>query len=222
MNRVLADEIAKRLKQAVDKHGRASIAVSGGTTPISLYDQLSDAAVPWEHVWIVPSDERWVPTDSEASNEHMIHTHLLKNRAARAHFVSLKSEDESLTEEALQDIEGGLEKVPLPFDVVILGMGSDMHTASLFPNAQGVDRALDLTNQAHVASVYAPGAEGSSSRITLTLSALLASRFIVLLIQGDKKATALRKALATESAMVAPISGILRQGSVQVEVFWAP
>ena len=129
--------VAELLRQGIAERNVASLAVSGGRSPIAFFDQLSRQILPWEKVSITLVDERWVPTSSEESNEHLVRQHLLRNAAASAQFVPLKTAATS-PQLALAERETAINKMPWPLDAIVLGMGEDGHTASLFPGAENL------------------------------------------------------------------------------------
>ena len=217
----LADMIARRLDAAVRQRGRASIVVSGGSTPGALYDLLCKASLPWDRVEITTSDERWVPTGAEGSNEKLVRDHLLKDSASNARFTGLRTAHETPTL-AQCETHQRVSTLPRPFDVTLVGMGSDGHTASLYPNAPGLAEALDLEREALTAAVNPSEAEGSNLRLSLTLRALLDSRLIVILIRGDQKLAVYRAALAGTDIFETPIRALIHQTKTPVEVWWAP
>ena len=112
--------------------------------------------------------------------------------------------------------------LPRPFAVTVLGMGTDLHTASLFPDAEGLAAALDLGDPALVRAVRPKAAAGSAERVTLTLRALLDSRLIVLLVTGEAKRAALERARRPGPVVEAPVRGVLFQDRVPVHIYWAP
>jgi 6-phosphogluconolactonase len=214
MARVLAEEIADRLRAGLRERGSASLAVAGGTTPGELYDRLAYEPLDWSRVQVVPTDERRVSPDDPSSNERMLREHLLQGAADVARFVPLRGEPAAAA--------AAVAAVTRPFDVVVLGMGEDLHTASLFPAARGLAPALDPASPALVGAITAPGAAGSPERLTLTVRALLDARKIVLLLRGEAKREALQLALAAGPAASAPVRAVLHQTAVPVEICWAP
>ncbi len=215
----LADHVGKLLIRAVAKKGSASMAVSGGSTPKPLFERLSRLDIPWEHVVITLVDERWVAVNDEDSNERLVRTHLLKNRAAKAAFIGMKNE--ALTAVAgVQQCERRLQQVPRPFDLVILGMGNDGHTASLFPGARQLAAATAMDSGKICMAVTPPAA--SHDRMTLTLPAILAADRIFLHIVGAEKLKVLNQALAAGSPEAMPIRFILMQEQVPVTIYHAP
>lgn len=217
---VLAGEIAARLSDGVARNGSASLVASGGTTPGDLYDVLSRRDAPWKDVTITLSDERWTDPTSERSNEHLCRTRLLTANASAARLVPFKT-SHAHAREAEASVDAAIAAMPQPFDVVLLGMGTDLHTASLIPGAEGLARALDLGDPALVRAVNPPDITAMGERMTLTLRAILNARWIVLLIRGETKLRAYHRAMAGQEILEAPVRGVLRQSQVPVSVFWS-
>jgi 6-phosphogluconolactonase len=213
----LADFVESELSTAVAKRGQASLVVSGGSTPKPLFEALSHRSLTWDKITITLADERWVDSSSKDSNEAMIRETLLCNTAAEANFVSLKNSAETaeqgqvLCEQAIADIE-------LPFDLVILGMGEDGHTASLFPGVAGL--ALD-SDKPELCAAIKPSA-APHERMSLTARAILNSQKIILHIVGDKKWQVYREANSPGLADELPIRVVLHQDKVPVDVYWSP
>ena len=220
-NAALAREIATRLTAAVAAQGQASLAATGGSTPGPLYDALSQAPVPWDKVSVTLTDERWVPGDHPASNERLVRSRLLADHAAGAWFVGLKTPDPSPAAGA-EDVEKAISALPRPFDVVVLGMGLDGHFASLFPGAPELAQGLDASRPDLVIPVRREEAAGASARLSLTLRAVLESRWIAILIDGPEKLDVYRSALAGDDESQLPIRAILKQSSTPVDIWWAP
>ena len=215
----LADHIGTQLSAAITARGTASLAVSGGSTPVGLFEQLSELDIAWQDVVITLVDERWVEPADNDSNEHLVRTHLLKNRAAQATFIGMKN-DAATAGAGETGCELELQKVPRPFDLLILGMGGDGHTASLFPGATKLAAATDMDSGRvcmGIAPVTAP-----HERMTLTLPAILDSREIILHITGTDKKDVLDKAMQDGPTPEMPIRFVLRQQVTPVTVYWAP
>lgn len=219
--RELAQQTADRLRAALKTRGRASLVVSGGRSPIAFFHALAAANLEWSDIWVSLADERWVPPSSPDSNEKLVRENLLTGHAAAAHFVPLKTEA-AAPEAALDDRTHALAAMPRPFDVLVLGMGDDAHTASLFPGAPGVEQALrpDATPATVAIDPRTPGA--NHRRISLNLAALLDARHIALLLQGAGKRGVLERALLAGVTFDMPITAILHQSRVPVEVHWSP
>ena len=214
----LASEIAKILKTAIGQRGQASLIVSGGTTPILLFRTLTEIKLDWEKVAITLADERLVPTTNPRSNERLIRSSLLQNQAAAARLVGLALEcgETEIREQADQRIK----RLPTPFDAVILGMGEDGHTASLFPCAPEIDEAINPANNRQIIIMNPPSQP--EKRISMTLSRLLDSHQIFLHIEGDSKRRVYARALADSDARTMPIRAVLQQNQTPVEVYWSP
>jgi len=220
LNRALADEISTRLKQSIETRESASLVVSGGTTPGPLFDELSGRELAWNKVTITLADERWVAATEDGSNEKLVRERLLKGRAAAAHFVPLKTDD-ARPEDAAPKVQRAIAALPRPFDVVLLGMGDDGHTASLYPDSPELAQALDMSEPAMVLAVHADSAKATSVRITLTLRALLDARFIAILVRGKAKRDTLQKALDGDDVAQMPVRAVL-VGPVPVQAYWSP
>ncbi len=216
LTRALAEEISSRLRAAVAERGVALLAVSGGRSPVPLFQLLSQADLPWSAITITLVDERWVPVNDEASNERLVRNHLMVERAAAARFVPMKYST-ATPEEGAATCHAALARLSLPFDVVLLGMGEDGHTASLFPHAHGLTEALDTTRQALCVAIQPPTAP--HPRMSLTLRALQSSRWLVLPLQGETKLRTYRKALEPGPVEEMPVRAILRQRVVPIELW---
>jgi 6-phosphogluconolactonase len=216
----LADEVATLLSAAVNERGRASLVVSGGETPKPFLVALSCRAVPWERVFVTLADERWVPPRDPASNERLVRENLLEGPAARAKFVGLKT-TEPEPEDAEGDVEARLAVVPRPFDVVVLGVGSDGHTASLFPGAVNLDAALDPRRIATCTTIHPPAA--AHPRMTLTLHALASARRVYIHCTGAEKRAVLERARSPSAdPRRTPVTAVLRTLGERATVAWAP
>lgn len=214
----LAERIANQLQEAVDIRGKASLIVSGGSTPLKLFELLSKKAIDWSDVFITLADERWVTPEHSDSNERLVRNHLLKNRAASAKFRGLKNMYSSPEEGCDMTIEQ-LSSFPKPFDVVVLGMGNDGHTCSWFPCAAKAELENALTTDDLCVAVK-PG-NAPHSRISLSKSAILASRQIYLHIVGEQKLDVYRQALANDNSYEMPIRAVLGQHKTPVDVYWS-
>ncbi|MCI5222042.1 MAG: 6-phosphogluconolactonase [Candidatus Electrothrix sp. AR4] len=215
----LADRIGIALGGSIAEHGQASLAVSGGSTPIQLFEQLAETDIPWQDVLITLVDERWVDSSSPDSNEQLVRQHLLKNRAATAKFIGLKNVAATAGKGA-EECEQRLRQIPRPFTILILGMGNDGHTASLFPQAEQLPWATDM-NSSKTCMAITPTA-APHERMTLTLPAMLNAEEIILHITGPEKKEVLAKAQTAGSAEEMPIRFVLRQQIAPITVYWAP
>lgn len=204
MMRDLAELVADQLADALAERGIATLVVPGGTTPGPFLAALSKADLNWAQVRIMLSDERFVPESSDRSNTRLLRETLLQNNAAAAQLIPLVA-DGTAPEDVLDSLRAGVSAA-LPIDVLVLGMGTDMHTASIFPGADNLAAALCADAPALVA-MRAPGAP--EPRITLSAPVLRAARNIHLLLTGIEKQTALAKALLEGPQIEAPVRAIL-------------
>ena len=198
----LAGIMADELRQAL-KHGPATLSVPGGTTPGPVFDALARTDLDWARVAVILNDERWVPEDNPRSNTRLLRERLLTGHAARAHLVPLYARYPN-PEDALAALAQGI--IPhLPLTVLLLGMGQDMHTASLFPGADLLAEALAPDAPPLLAMRAAAAGE---PRVTLTAPVLRAAGKIHILITGDDKRAAVERALTLPEAE-APIACVL-------------
>ncbi|EBA11762.1 6-phosphogluconolactonase [Roseobacter sp. CCS2] len=197
----LADTLASELKNCLLVHDHASLAVPGGTTPGPIFDSLCAADLDWSRVHVMLTDERWVPDTSDRSNTRLLRERLLTSRAAAATYVPLYADAET-PEEKLAELAQGLTP-ELPISVMLLGMGTDMHTASIFPGADQLDHALHGDDL--LVAMRAPGAP--EPRITLSAQVLKSAMSRHMVIVGGEKRDALERArhLPPEEAPVAAI-----------------
>ncbi|WP_028081978.1 6-phosphogluconolactonase [Solimonas soli] len=213
----LADFVAETLRAALRERARATLLVSGGRSPIAFFAALSRRELDWSRVIISLVDERAVPRTHADSNARLLAEHLLQNAAAAAQFVPLYVEAGDI-EEAASDAAARIAALPTPFDVVVLGMGDDGHTASLFPGAPGTDAGLDRAQTHRVVVTRPPAAP--HARLTLTRRALLDSRTLILAIHGERKRAVL-EAAATASPEQLPIAAFVQQDAVPLQLFYS-
>ena len=179
---------------------------AAGNKDVILLDIVEvEYPVEWDRVHVMLSDERWVPEDHERSNARMLKERLFVNRAAAAHFepFHIPGETPARAAPALSDRLAD----EMPISLLLLGMGTDMHTASLFPGADGLEDALHTTE----ASVFATSVSGveTAQRISLTGQVLNGAMSKHLVITGAEKRDALERAQALGDPMVAPICAVL-------------
>ncbi|MFV2034221.1 MAG: 6-phosphogluconolactonase [Halocynthiibacter sp.] len=206
---LLTGELAVALKHA----DRVSVAVPGGSTPGPMYDGLCAADLDWDRVDIVLTDERWVPESSARSNTRLLRERLLVGRAAKARLIPLFSPG-GTPEEHLPGLRKTLGP-SLPLDILLLGMGPDMHTASLFADAVGLAEAFD----AHAPLILRMRLmEQGETRVTLSAPVLQGATTTHVLITGRQKRKALHSARDIDDPMRAPISAFLQGATVH----WAP
>lgn len=204
----IADSLASALRRLLAGSETVSFAVPGGTTPAPIFDALSTADLDWSRVTVMLTDERWVPTSSDRSNAALVKKHLLQGHAKAAAFIPFYKEGLSA-----QDASGPLSETYqhyFPLSLILLGMGADMHTASLFPNAPGVEAAL-ARNAPALCSVTPP--DQPEPRITLSARVLDAALEKHIVIFGQDKRDALENARGRDP-LDAPINAVLQGGVV--------
>lgn len=213
LGKALAGRVAEDLRAALAKKGRASIAVSGGSTPAPFLAALSAENLDWANVSVTLTDERQVTIESDRSNARLVAQNLLRGAAADAQFIPLYEAGQDIAETGKQ-----VAASIVPLDVCVLGMGDDMHTASLFPGTPGLAGMLDSDGSTLVALASPPTAD--EPRVTLTAAALTTAAHTYLLIKGAGKRTALDQAMSTTDLLAAPVRAILDASSAPV-VFYA-
>ncbi len=214
----IADIVETELERGISEGGRGYIAASGGSTPEALYGELAGRRIRWGDVHLTLVDERWAPLDHPRSNEAFIRKCF---RGAPNDVVGLYVEGAS-PDDAVREVERRIISRNRDFDVVILGMGADGHTASWFPHARGLDVALSSDQPVcaiHARKSDVTGAE--TARMTLTLSAVRGARRLFLMIVGDDKRAAFQRAHEPGPVEEMPVRAILR-ARPDIFVCWAP
>lgn len=223
LGEALAERTARALGEALAGGLEATWWVSGGSTPKLLFSAIArQPEIDWARVHVALVDERWVPMEHARSNEAFIARELEPAFSAGAKRVGMYAPTERPAD-AVPMIEARYRALP-PVAACLLGLGSDGHTASLFPGAEGLDAAMDPDSTSTVAALVATESEVTGAevhRLSLTAAAIAKASFPHLLISGEDKRAALERALEGEPA-VAPISRLIRQLPRPLEVFWAP
>ncbi|HNP35615.1 MAG TPA: 6-phosphogluconolactonase [Woeseiaceae bacterium] len=213
----VAERIEHLLAGRLAMHAGAAFVVSGGSSPKATYAKLADKNLDWHRVHAILSDERWVPNDSDDSNERMIRETLITARATGLSLMPFYSAGIDLSDQCVQ-IDKHLRQLPLPFACTLLGMGTDGHFASLFPGISNLDEGLNLASGSWSIPVRRPG--NPHDRVSLTLGALTTSDEIILLIFGEEKRVVAMQAAQSESRY--PVGRLFAQQRAPVHVFWAP
>jgi len=212
----LSKSITEALQRAIEKKGYATLMLSGGSTPKPLFEKLSHCDIDWQSVRIGLCDERWIDPEHKDSNEHLVRQYLLQEHAKEARFIGMY-EDKSIGEAQLTCNER-LKELLYPFDVVVLGMGTDGHTASLFPNNSKLAQAFDVDNKNLCISIEPKNAP--YSRMSLTLHAILSASHIFLHFEGEEKLAVCKQALASNDSYAMPIRAVLEQAEKDIEVYY--
>jgi 6-phosphogluconolactonase len=213
----LSAEVSERLANAIAKYGKASLILSGGRTPMGFFHQLSQQDLDWSKVTVTLADERWVDSDHQDSNEKLVRENLLINEAHSAKFLALKNSAETAVL-GESELEAELSAYG-QFTVVILGMGDDGHTASLFPGSTALAAGLDLESGRSCIAVTPT--EAPHERMSMTLPRLLDTECLIIHISGENKQKVLDQALSGNNVEELPIRSVLQQTQVPVTVYWA-
>lgn len=210
------------LRRAIELREHASWAVSGGSTPQPLFETMSVADLPWSKIIIALVDERWVPTNHDRSNAAFVKRHLLKDNAAEAQFIPMRNDADASSCSA-DFANEQYAKMSLPFDRILLGMGGDGHTASLFPGADGLEEAMEADSDLICAAITAKRSDITGDeleRITLTAAEICRARTIDLMITGEDKMRVFKEAMVVESNY--PIGRLMRMAPEKFEIYWSP
>lgn len=212
----IAARIAAVLGDAITARGSATIALSGGRSPRPVLEALRIMPIDWSKVIVTLVDERWVAPTAGDSNEKLVRDTLLTGPASAARFVPMKN-DAADAYAGQPACEASFAALPWPLDIVLLGMGDDGHTASLFPAAKELGEGL--STGALTIAVTPPAAP--HQRLSLTAHAILNSRHIFLQIGGVAKKAVYDRAVAGGATSELPIRLALCQNDVPVDVWIA-
>ena len=213
----LAEKVVALLSADIEARGAASLVVSGERTPMGFFHLLSQQLLDWSAVTVTLADERWVDADHQDSNEKLVRENLLINEAHQAQFISLKNA-------ALNAVDGESEceqalAATGQFTVVILGMGDDGHTASLFPGADAL--ALGLSMDSGRTAIAVTPTVAPHQRMSMTLPRLLDTQQLIIHISGSNKQALLQAAQSGDDAEELPIRAILNQQVAPLAIYWA-
>ncbi|WP_425480481.1 6-phosphogluconolactonase [Luteimonas viscosa] len=211
--------ISSVLARDLQQQPRARLLLSGGSTPAPVYEALSKAPLDWDRVDVALVDERWLLPDDPDSNSRLIRESLLRNNAAAARFENITRPGRSI-EEA---VSAANLHAQAPAGVVVLGMGEDGHTASLFPRMQHLDAALD--SRAAYVPVDATGCPGAGKflrRISLTPAGLAPAHTRLLLIRGESKRKLLDRVLDGDDAHEYPARIAFLTPGAPLHIHWCP
>ncbi len=223
----LFEKVAARCKGLLETglatNGKASFVVPGGTTPAPVFQQLSQQPLDWENIQIAASDERWLAPSHQQSNQKLIQSSLLINLASKASLIAMKN-SHSTAAAGEAECNQAYQALHSPIDIVMLGMGTDGHFASLFPGSPQIKSALDLNSTKSCIAIDAEGCEIAgdyTERMSMTLAALTNSKLIILLLTGEQKLEVIKTAKQTKTTTNLPITALLNQTKVDVDIYWA-
>lgn len=199
------------IKNVLEKKPSVVIAVSGGKSPIPLFNKLSNLDLDFSKITFTLVDDRIVDSNHVDSNEHLVYTHLLQNNAKSAKFTGLVNNKVSL-DEMINNANKNIKTI----DLAILGMGDDGHTASIFPDCKEVHDALDLNNASNY--IITNPISAKYARISLTLAALIKIPNLILSINGENKLKVLKEAILQDNLNY-PVSFVLSRAP-KTQIFW--
>lgn len=212
----LANTIAENLREVLSQKGTASLIVSGGSTPKKFFHALSQIDIEWENVKIGLCDERWVAPEHADSNEKLVRENLMVGHASKATFIGMFIEGVEAND-AQSTCAKKIKESLFPFDVIVLGMGDDAHTASLFPHNPKLQEAYE----SHELCISIQPATAPHIRMSLTRNAILSAHHLYLHFQGEKKGELYQQALEGNDTFEMPIRSILHQLDTPIEVYTA-
>ncbi len=212
----LSAHIADLLRSAIEGKNSATLILSGGNTPKGMLNKLSQINLPWEKVTVLLADERWVGADHERSNEKMLKQCFLKNDAMKAALISLHISNVEV-KEVPPLLEEKLRLLERPADVLVLGMGEDGHTASLFPCTENIEQLL--TDQEQLKTVLVKPQTAPDTRISLSFPVLKNAENIFVHFTGDLKKEIFQKIGA--GLLQAPIGRLLSETDAETRLYWA-
>ena len=221
---LLAAWVAERLLEGLDQRGQATLVVSGGSTPVPFFQALRELELDWQRVTVTLADERALPATHADSNARVVRTHLLQGRAAKARWLPCFESDPQPAQlgAACEALEGRLSALAWPVDVVVLGMGSDGHTASLFPRSAELLKALAEGGERHCLVAEVPeGPNVAVRRLSWTPQALLSTRHLAIHTTGIAKRELLQRACMSDDVREMPIRLALWQEHVPCHLFHA-
>lgn len=214
----LADDVANWLNIAIAQRNRATLVVSGGSTPQPFLTALSSKSLQWDCVTVTLADERWVPRVHRHSNERFIYETLMTGPASAAQLVGLWNPAQTPAA-GWAECESTVAEIPRPFDVVVLGMGNDGHTASLFADGDGTTEAIAQGSGKLTWPTSSPSVD--QARMSMTLDALLDSEQLLLHITGSSKRSVYQQARDASDSNY-PIATIIASAGPRLKVYWSP
>ncbi len=222
LTHAVADILRAECAKALDARGSAALALAGGSTPFPIYRALAAAPLDWSRATILPGDDRCVAHDHPASNLRALREAFTATSGLRILPLTAEDGDPVASLAVARAALAPLHAVAL--DAVMLGMGEDAHTASLFPGVAALPAAL-AADAAEDAFAIVPDPlppEAPFPRITLGLARLLRARSLHLLVTGARKREVLRAAQAAYDPLRMPISAVLHAPDTTVHIHWSP
>lgn len=221
----LANDVARQINLRIELAGRAVIALSGGSTPKLFFKQLATREVDWAKVFVTLVDERWVDESHALSNAAFLKEHFLSLLETPATFIPLYLAAENAKaslDSVLQnycEVTGSALRQPAKFDVVVLGMGEDGHTASFFPDADNIAELVDYNSPSALLSCESPSSQ--VARVTWSLPQITSAQMLILHITGEAKKVVFKQAEQSNDALELPIRSVIFQDISPIQVYYA-
>lgn len=215
----VAGDVGFIIESAIDARGEALIALPGGKTPVPVYRALAAVKLNWKRVTIIPTDDRLVPLTDERSNVRAI-AHSFLAAGARVFPITSDIADYRLAGNAAN---AKLSELKFPLDLAWLGVGTDGHTASIFPGPD-LEEALNAPKGRHAVGVMPDPLppEAPVARVTLTRSAILSARTVLITITGQAKRDLLEQAISEGHSSKLPIGRVLAEAEQPIDIHWCP
>jgi 6-phosphogluconolactonase len=215
----VAGDVGFIIESAIDARGASLVAVPGGSTGPAIFSKIIAQKLPWKKVTIIPTDDRLVPMEDERSNVRALAKAFLPT-GARVIPIAADIADYRL---AGNSADARLQDLPWPPDLVWLGMGKDGHTASIFPGPD-LEDALDAPKARRSIGVMPDPLppEAPVARVTLTRSAILSARTVMITITGEEKRAVLERAIADGRSSKLPIARVLAEAEQPIDIHWCP
>jgi 6-phosphogluconolactonase len=212
----VAGDVSFIIESALDARNECLLALPGGKSPIAIFERLKDAKINWKRVTIVPGDDRLVAVDDPLSNVALLARHFMPLGARVVPIVSANLGYRQAGDAA----EARLKDLKWPPDLVWLGMGTDGHTASIFPGPD-YDEALSSPRRAIGVQPNPLPPEAPVARVTLTRSAIQSARTILVTVSGDKKRSVLEEAIEQGAKSAYPIGRVLADAEQAIDIHWS-
>lgn len=201
-----AEHVAEILRHALQVRGRASMAVSGGASPVALFAALSHCPLDWSRVTLTLVDERWVPLQHPDSNEGLIRRHLLQSRAAAADWLGWVDPDWPHANTAQALLRQRLQALPDTLDIVLCGVGEDGHSASWFPGAPSLVQCLNGHERCYAVDPIGTGGVLAHERMTLSATYVLSAQTVIVYAPGARKLQVLAQVLQDPNPLRYPVA----------------